>query len=92
MPINSDSQSPVAFAESLLSRLRNDPDWFLYDAVSKALPDHTLKPWDELSETQRAAIVLHVNDMSSWQADGKVDADDVAMRFEHCPELRELLA
>lgn len=93
MPVNFDTQSPVAFAESLLYRLRNDPDWFLYAAMNKALPDdQQLQPWDELNATQRNAIVRQVRDMSSWQAESRVDPDDLATRLEHCPELRALLA
>lgn len=93
MPTHTDFQSPVAFAESLLSRFRSDPDWFLYDAMNKALPDdQQLKPWDELNETQRSAIVLQVQDMFSWQTESRVDPDDLATRLEHCPELRALLA
>ena len=93
MPTHTNLQSLDDFAETLLSRLRNDPGWFLYEAMNKALPDdQQLKPWDELSETQRSTIVRQVRDMSSWQAESRVDPDDLATRLEHCPELRALLA
>ena len=90
---NRDRQSPIDLSESLLSKLSNDPGWFLYDALNRAEPlGRHLKPWDELDEKQRAIIVQHVNDMSSWQAEGKVDPSDADVRFESCSQLRELLA
>ncbi len=93
MPDNQDGQPPEEFANFLLSKLRNDPDWFLYDALNSALPaEQQLKPWDEMDAEQRAAIVLHVSDMSLWRAEGKVDSDDAEVRFQTYPELRELLA
>lgn len=61
-------------------------------ALNKALADGMeLKPWDELDEQQQAALVLHVDDMSSWRGEGRVDpmlADDL---FEHYPEFHEML-
>ena len=93
MSHNRSSQSPVDFSQSLLSHILNDPDWFLYDALNQAGPlGRQLKPWDELDEQQRATIVLHVNDMSLWRAEGKVDPNDADLRFESYSELRELLA
>ena len=93
MSNNLDRRSPIDLSESLLSKLSNDPGWFLYDALNRAEPlGRHLKPWDELDEQQRAIIVQHVNDMSSWQAEGKVDPSDADLRFEAYPELRELLA
>ena len=90
---NLNSQSPVDFSQSLLSQISNDPDRFLYDALNQAEPlGRPLKPWDELDEQQRATIALHVNDMSSWRAESKVDPNDADLRFEMYPELRELLA
>ena len=32
MSNNRDRQSPIDLSESLLSKLSNDPGWFLYDA------------------------------------------------------------
>ena len=93
MSNNRDRQSPIDLSASLLSKLSNDPGWFLYEALNKAEPlGRQLKPWEELDEEQRALIVLHVNDMSLWRAESKVDANDAYMRFEMYPELRELLA
>ncbi len=92
MSNNLDRQSPVDLSESLLSKLSKDPGWFLYDALNQAEPlGRHLKPWDELDELQQAIIVQHVNDMSSWQAEGKVDPSDADLRFEGYPQLRELL-
>ncbi len=88
-----DTQSLETFSQSLLSRLSNDPDWFLYDALNRAEPlGRQLKPWEDLDHRQRAAIVRHVNDMSSWRAEGKVDSSDADHRFNADPKLRELLA
>lgn len=90
---NPSSQTLTDSVESLLGRFHNDPDWFLYDALNKAEPlGRQLKPWDGLDEQQKATIVLHVNDMSSWRAESKVDPNDADERFENYPELRELLA
>ena len=93
MSDNLGMQSPEDFSKSLLSNLSNDPDWFLYDALNKAEPlGRQLKPWNELDVQQKATIVLHVNDMSLWRAESKVDPNDADERFENYPELRELLA
>ena len=92
MPSNRSSQFLTDSAESLQERFHNDPDWFLYDALNKAEPlGRQLKPWDELDEQQKATIVRHVNDMSLWRAESKVDANDADERFRSYPELRELL-
>ena len=86
MSNNLNSQSPSDFAESLLSRISNEPGWFHYDALNKAEPlGRQLKPWGELDEQQKATIVLHVNDMSLWRAEGKVDPSDADQRFESLP-------
>ena len=92
MSDNLSTQSPDDFAEFLLSQIREEPGWFHYDALNKVEPlGRQLKPWDELDEEQRSLIVLHVNDMSLWRAESKVDANDADMRFEMCSDLRELL-
>ena len=61
-------------------------------ALNKALADGMeLKPWDELDALQQANLVLHVEDMSSWREEGRVDpslADDL---FENNPEFHEML-
>lgn len=86
-------QSPVDFSQSLLSQISDCPGWLQYDALNQAAPlGRHLKPWDELDEQQRTTIFLHVNDMSSWRAEGKVDPNDADLRFESYSELRELLA
>ena len=74
-------------------RLDDDPGWFHYDALNKVEPlGRQLKPWEELDEEQRALITLHVEDMSLWRAEGKLDVNDAFERFQAYPELRELLA
>lgn len=93
MSDNLDRQSPIDLSESLLSKLSNEPGWFHYDALNRAEPlGRHLKPWDELDEQQRATIVRHANDMSSWQAEGKIDPSDADLQFEGYPQLRGLLA
>ncbi len=86
-------ESLTDYVELLNWRLSNDPGWFLYDALNKVEPlGRQLKPWDELNEEQRALIILHVEDMSLWRAESKVEANEADIRFEMYPELRELLA
>ena len=93
MSVNPSGQSFEDFTTSLIQRLKTEPDWIHYDALNRVEPlGRQLKPWEELDEQQRAIIVQHVNDMSSWQAEGKVDPSDADLRFEAYPELRELLA
>ena len=87
------SQSLENFTESLIKRLDGEPDWIYHDALNKIEPlGRRLKPLDELDEGQRALMALHVNDMSLWRAESKVDPNDADERFESYPELRELLA
>ena len=82
--------SIIDLAETLLAK---EPEWYCYDALNKALPDEwRLKAWEDLTEQQRQTIARHVGDMSLWRAEGKLDPGDVALRFEHYAELRELLA
>ena len=50
-----------------------------------------LKPWDELDEQQQVDLVLHVNDMSSWRGEGRVDPNLAAYLFEHYPEFYKML-
>ena len=93
MSVNPSGQSFEDFTTSLIQRLKTEPNWIYYDALNRVEPlGRQLKPWEELDEQQRATIVLHVNDMWLWQTEGKVDPNDVDLRFESYPELRELLA
>ncbi len=86
------SKRVLEAAESILSTLRDDPGWFLYDALNKAVPlGMKLKPLGEMDEHLRALLVVHVSDMYLWRAEGKVDAADAAIMFEENPELRKLL-
>lgn len=93
MSDNPSKQSFPDFAESLMQQLDDEPDWIYYDALNRVEPlGRRLKPLDELDERQRALMALHVNDMSLWRAEGKLDSNDTDQRFETYPELRELLA
>ena len=92
MSDNCDGKAPADCARITLSKLHSDPDWFLYDALNKTEPlGRQLKPWDALDEQQRAAIALHVGDMSLWRAESKVDPADADNLFERYPELLDLL-
>ena len=87
-----DGQPFDSIFESFLPPVSKEPGWFHYDALNKVDPlGRQMKPWDELGEEQRSLIVLHVNDMSQWRAEGKVDTADADLRFESDPELRKLL-
>ena len=80
-------------AEAILPKLWYDPDWLCYYALNKVEPlGRQLKPWEEMTDEQRATIVLYVNDMSLYRAESKVDPNDANMMFESNPELHELLA
>ena len=59
MTSNHSNQSASDFAEAQsMSRISNEPGWFLYDALNKVEPlGRQLKPWDELNE--RAASPHH---------------------------------
>lgn len=93
MSKNRDGQPSDSLFESFLPPASKEPGWFHYYALNKVDPlGRQMKPWDELSEEQRSLIVLHVNDMSLWRAEGKLDHTDTHQRFEAYPELRELLA
>jgi hypothetical protein len=91
MEENPEGQTEGNFGQFLLSKLRDDPDWFLYDALNKALPlGYQLKPWSELDEQQRATIVLHVSDMYLWRSESKVDPGDAEILLEQYPKIREM--
>ena len=93
MSVNPSDQSSYSFLASFVSQTSSEPGWFHYDALNKVEPlGRQLKPWEDLDEQQRATIVLHVNDMSLWRAEEKVDPNDADLRFESYPELRDLLA
>lgn len=62
-------------------------------ALNKALPQGMeLKPWDELNEEQKALLILHVSDMSSWRAEGRVDPDLADYLLEYNPEFLDMMA
>ena len=59
-------------------------------ALNKAIDDE-LKPWDQLDEQQKADLVLHVGDMSSWRGEGRVDPALADYILEYYPEFQEML-
>jgi hypothetical protein len=62
-------------------------------ALNKALPQGMeLKPWAELNEEQKAQLIRHVNDMSSWRGEGKVDPALADYLLEYNPEFLEMMA
>ena len=92
MSDNLGMQSPEDLSKSLTRQL-DEPDWIYHHALNRVEPlGRRLKPLEELDERQRALMALHVEDMSLWRAEGKVDPNDADERFESYPELRELLA
>ena len=80
------------YQENRLEILVMEEGKYMRRALNKALPNGMeLKPWDELDAQQQANLVLHVEDMSSWRGEGRVDpnlADDL---FENYPEFHEML-
>ena len=62
-------------------------------ALNKGLPQGMeLKPWDELNEEQKALLIMHVSDMSSWRGEGRVDPDLADYLLEYNPEFLEMMA
>ena len=62
-------------------------------ALNKALPQGMeLKPWAELNEQQKALLIRHVNDMSSWRGEGRVDPALADYLLEYNPEFLDMMA
>ena len=62
-------------------------------ALNKALPQGMeLKPWAELNEEQKALLILHVSDMSSWRGEGRVDPALADYLLEYNPQFLEIMA
>ena len=66
---------------------------YMHAALNKALDDDAqMKPWAEMSDWQKSDIASHVNDMSSWRGEGKVDTALADYFMEYYPHFHTLLA
>lgn len=55
-------------------------------ALNKTLPQGMEpKPWAELNDEQKALLILHVSDMSSWRGEGRVHPALADYLLEYTP-------